>query len=79
MIIPLSVSRFTVGRVAHRQKLVTKMHHKGILALVRLRVLGSNKVSPKTGLQTSADNLAALSSQATYNHREYLSFFTKLD
>lgn len=79
MNIPLSVSRFTVGRVAHRQKLVAKMHHKGILALVRLRVLGSSRVSPKTGLQTSANNLAALSSQATYNNREYLSFFTKLD
>ena len=79
MIIPLSISRFTVGGVAHRQKLVAKMHHKGILALVRLRVLSSNMVSPKTGLQTSAMNLAAISSCATYSHREYLSFFTKLD
>ena len=79
MIIPLSVSRFTIGRVAHRQKLVAKMHHKGILALVRLRALSGSKVFPKTGLQTSAVNLAALSSCATYSHREYLSFFTKLD
>lgn len=79
MIIPLSVSRFTVGRVAHRQKLVTGTRYKGGLTLVRLRALSGSKVSPKTGLQTSAVNLAALSSQATYNNREYLSFFTKLD
>ena len=75
----ISVSRFTVGGVAHRQELVTRTRYKGGLTLVRLRALSGSKVSPKTGLQTSAVNLAALSSCATYSHREYLSFFTKLD
>ena len=76
----ISISRFTVGGVAHRQELVTRTRYKGGLTLVRLRaLLSGSKVFPKTGLQTSAKNLAALSSCATYSHKEYLSFFTKLD